>query len=92
MFPLYAPPTSPDDEWQEISVAPESTEPFAHKILVKCLQLKLELKVEPIFASLALCQRKEKGMIFFIIEITTSRMHNANYKLYFRCPKISTSI
>lgn len=66
LFPLYAPPTSPDDEWQEISVAPEPTEPFAHKILVKCLQLKLELEVEPIFASLALYDAREKKKVYIV--------------------------
>ncbi|XP_061934172.1 dedicator of cytokinesis protein 7 isoform X2 [Apis cerana] len=63
LFPLYTPPTSPDDEWQEIGIAPEPTEPFSHKILVKCLQLKLELEVEPIFASLALYDAKEKKKV-----------------------------
>lgn len=67
LFPLYAPPTSPDDEWQEISVAPEPTEPFAHKILVKCLQLKLELEVEPIFAILALYDAREKKKVYMIV-------------------------
>ena len=63
MFPLYAPPTSLDDEWQEINVAPEPAEPFAHRVLVKCLQLKLELEVEPIFACFALYDAKEKKKV-----------------------------
>lgn len=63
MFPLYAPPTSPDDEWQEINPALEPSEPFSHKILIKCLQLKLELEVEPIFASLALYDAREKKKV-----------------------------
>lgn len=41
----------------------ELAEPFAHKILVKCLQLKLELEVGPIFASLALYDAKEKKRV-----------------------------
>ena len=40
-------------------VGPPS-EPNRHKILVKCLSLKLELEIEPIFASLALYDAKEK--------------------------------
>lgn len=36
------------------------TEHMGHRILVKCLQLKLELEVEPIFASIALYDCKEK--------------------------------
>ncbi|XP_046488292.1 dedicator of cytokinesis protein 7 isoform X2 [Neodiprion pinetum] len=63
LFPLYAPPSSPDDEWQEINPALEPSEPFSHKILVKCLQLKLELEVEPIFASLALYDAREKKKV-----------------------------
>ncbi|KAL7303214.1 hypothetical protein TKK_0004415 [Trichogramma kaykai] len=60
LFSLYSLPPSADDEWQEITLPSEPTEPFAHKILVKCLQLKLDLEVEPIFASLALYDSKEK--------------------------------
>ncbi|XP_033216404.1 dedicator of cytokinesis protein 7 [Belonocnema kinseyi] len=62
-FPLYTPPASLDDEWHEINIAPEPSEPFSHKILVKCLHLKLELEVEPIFASLALYDSKEKKKV-----------------------------
>ena len=36
------------------------SEPNRHRILVKCLSLKLELEIEPIFASLALYDAKEK--------------------------------
>lgn len=35
-------------------------EHIGNRILVKCLQLKLELEVEPIFASMALYDAKEK--------------------------------
>jgi hypothetical protein len=64
LFPLYALPTSSDDEWQELTHVAEPSEPFSHKILVKCLQLKLELEVEPIFASLALYDAKEKKKVW----------------------------
>ena len=67
LFPLYALPTSADDEWQEITLASEPAEPFSHKILIKCLQLKLELEVEPIFACMALYDSKEKKKVFDII-------------------------
>ncbi|XP_014207564.1 dedicator of cytokinesis protein 7 [Copidosoma floridanum] len=63
LFSLYALPAPLDDEWQEITLATEPAEPFSHKILIKCLQLKLELEVEPIFASLALYDAKEKKKI-----------------------------
>lgn len=63
LFPLYTPPASQDDEWQEFNAAPEPSEIFSHRILVKCLQMKLELEVEPIFASLALYDAKEKKKV-----------------------------
>lgn len=39
------------------------TEHQGHRILVKCLQLKLELEVEPIFASMAIYDAKERKKI-----------------------------
>lgn len=39
------------------------TEHMGHRILVKCLQLRLELEVEPIFASMAIYDAKEKKKI-----------------------------
>ena len=39
---------------------PPPSEPNRHKVLVKCLSLKLELEIEPIFASMALYDAKEK--------------------------------
>lgn len=38
-------------------------EAIGHRILVRCLQLKLELEVEPIFASMALYDAKERKKI-----------------------------
>lgn len=72
-FPLYSPPASLDDEWHEINVALEPSESFSHKILVKCLQLKLELEVEPIFASFALYDAKEKKKVSenFYVDMNT---------------------
>ncbi|KAK0179557.1 hypothetical protein PV327_005299 [Microctonus hyperodae] len=63
LFLLYAPSTTPDDELQEINMALEPSEVFAHRIFIKCLQLKLELEVEPIFASFALYDAKEKKKV-----------------------------
>ncbi|XP_058798618.1 dedicator of cytokinesis protein 7 [Phymastichus coffea] len=63
LFPLYSLPTPSDDEWQEIMLASEPSEPFSHKIHIKCLQLKLELEVEPIFACMALYDAKEKKKV-----------------------------
>ncbi|XP_064604400.1 dedicator of cytokinesis protein 7-like isoform X2 [Liolophura sinensis] len=38
-------------------------EHFGHRILVKCLQLKLELEVEPVFATMALYDARERKKI-----------------------------
>lgn len=68
LFPLYTSPNSSDDQWQEITPAPEPSHPFSHRLLIKCLQLKLDLEVEPIFAILALYDAKEKkkvNIVFF---------------------------
>lgn len=40
--------------------AEQPVEHIGHRILVKCLQLKLELEVEPIFASMAIYDAKER--------------------------------
>lgn len=69
LFLLYAPSTTPDDELQEINMALEPSEVFAHRIFIKCLQLKLELEVEPIFASFALYDAKEKKKVFIFVLI-----------------------
>ncbi|XP_075219096.1 dedicator of cytokinesis [Lycorma delicatula] len=62
LFLLY--PQSETDEIIERRFVPDPpTEHSAHRILVKCLQLKLELEVEPIFASVALYDAKEKKKI-----------------------------
>nr|XP_018911108.1 PREDICTED: dedicator of cytokinesis protein 7 [Bemisia tabaci] len=59
LFLLY--PTQDIEDHVERRITPDLTvEQFGHRILVKCLQLKLELEVEPIFASLALYDAKEK--------------------------------
>ncbi|KAF4523421.1 hypothetical protein B566_EDAN007893 [Ephemera danica] len=39
------------------------SEHIGHRILVKCLQMKLELEVEPIFASMAIYDAKERKKI-----------------------------
>ncbi|XKL65388.1 hypothetical protein PGB90_008808 [Kerria lacca] len=60
---LLYPPIDLED-FVERRVHPEvPLEPIGHRILVKCLQLKLELEVEPIFASIALYDCKEKKKI-----------------------------
>ena len=57
-----------DDEDENESIerrlpAEIPSEHFGHRILVSCLHLKLELDIEPIFASVALYDAKEKRKI-----------------------------
>ncbi|KAK7862685.1 hypothetical protein R5R35_000927 [Gryllus longicercus] len=59
LFSLY--PMQDEEEIIERRIPAEiPSENMGHRILVKCLQLKLDLEVEPIFASLALYDAKEK--------------------------------
>ena len=59
MFTLY--PDSDSEETVERRLPAEMPmEHIGHRILVKCLQLKLELEVEPIFASMAIYDAKER--------------------------------
>ncbi|KAJ9574920.1 hypothetical protein L9F63_007939, partial [Diploptera punctata] len=59
LFSLY-PPQDEDDVIEKRIPAEVPTEHIVHRILVKCIQLKLDLEVEPIFASMALYDAKEK--------------------------------
>lgn len=59
LFNLYQ-ETDIDDVIERRLPAELPMEPMGHRILVKCLQLKLELEVEPIFASIALYDAKER--------------------------------
>ncbi|XP_074640781.1 dedicator of cytokinesis protein 7-like [Tubulanus polymorphus] len=62
LFPLF--PPQDEEEWVERRVMGEvPREHFGHRVLIKCLQLKLELEIEPIFASMALYDAKEKKKI-----------------------------
>ncbi|KAK8766565.1 hypothetical protein V5799_006661 [Amblyomma americanum] len=62
LFELY-----PQQEEEEIIERRMPSEPprehMAHRILVRCLALKLELEVEPIFGSMAIYDAKEKKKV-----------------------------
>lgn len=59
LFTLY--PESDSEDYVERRLPAELPEEhIGHRILVKCLQLKLELEVEPIFASMAIYDAKER--------------------------------
>ncbi|RZF36641.1 hypothetical protein LSTR_LSTR012320 [Laodelphax striatellus] len=62
LFALFPPPES-DDPVERRLIPEVPTEPVGHRILVKLLQLKLELEVEPIFACIALYDAKEKKKV-----------------------------
>ncbi|XP_059491152.1 dedicator of cytokinesis protein 7 isoform X2 [Neocloeon triangulifer] len=62
LFLLY--PSQDEEEIVERRIPAEMpSDHLGHRILVKCLQLKLELEVEPIFASMALYDAKEKKKV-----------------------------
>ncbi|KAI0241313.1 Dedicator of cytokinesis protein 7 [Lamellibrachia satsuma] len=62
IFCLY--PPQPDEEMLEKRAPAQMPAPhIAHRILVKCLELRLELDIEPIFASMALYDAKERKKI-----------------------------
>lgn len=50
----------PEDVIERRLPAEMPVEHMGHRIIVKCLQLKLELEVEPIFASMAIYDAKER--------------------------------
>ncbi|XP_059178065.1 dedicator of cytokinesis protein 7-like isoform X2 [Physella acuta] len=62
IFSLY--PPQDEEEVVERRSPPEvPKEHFGHRILVKCLQLNLEMDVEPIFVSMALYDSRERKKI-----------------------------
>ncbi|KAK3089282.1 hypothetical protein FSP39_002319 [Pinctada imbricata] len=62
LFSLF-PGEDEDDLIERRTPAPVPSEHFGHRILVKCLQFKLELEFEPLFATMALYDAKEKKKI-----------------------------
>ncbi|XP_052775389.1 dedicator of cytokinesis protein 7-like isoform X2 [Mya arenaria] len=62
LFSLY-PQQEEEEQIEKRAFVMAPTEHFGHRIIVKCLQLKLELEVEPIFASMALYDAKERKKI-----------------------------
>ncbi|KAL1374744.1 hypothetical protein pipiens_004834 [Culex pipiens pipiens] len=62
LFSLY-PEADPEDAVEKRLPAEIPMEHLGNRIHVKCLQLKLELEVEPIFASMAIYDAKERKKI-----------------------------
>ncbi|XP_075688857.1 dedicator of cytokinesis protein 7 isoform X11 [Rhinoderma darwinii] len=62
IFALH-PAQDEDEPIERLSVPEVPKEHFGQRLLVKCLTLKFEIEIEPIFASLALYDAKEKKKI-----------------------------
>ncbi|XP_068095455.1 dedicator of cytokinesis protein 7 isoform X16 [Hyperolius riggenbachi] len=62
VFALH-PAQDEDEPIERLSVPDVPKEHFGQRLLVKCLTLKFEIEIEPIFASLALYDAKEKKKI-----------------------------
>ncbi|XP_071985079.1 dedicator of cytokinesis protein 7 isoform X15 [Engystomops pustulosus] len=62
VFALH-PAQDEDEPIERLSVPDVPKEHFGQRLLVKCLSLKFEIEIEPIFASLALYDAKEKKKI-----------------------------
>lgn len=62
LFPLYS-DIDVEDAIERRIPAEMPGEHIGHRIMIKCLQLKLELEVEPIFASMAIYDAKERKKI-----------------------------
>ncbi|GAB1288661.1 Dedicator of cytokinesis protein 7 [Apodemus speciosus] len=75
---LFALHPSPDEEEpiERLSVPEVPKEHFGQRLLVKCLSLKFEIEIEPIFASLALYDVKEKKKISenFYFDLNSEQM------------------
>ncbi|KAM9746054.1 dedicator of cytokinesis protein 7 isoform 1-T1 [Menidia menidia] len=72
---LYAPPDE-DEAVERCSVPEVPKEHCGQRIMVKCLSLKFEIEIEPIFGSLALYDVKEKKKISenFYFDLNTDQM------------------
>uniref|UniRef100_A0A670ZWZ7 Dedicator of cytokinesis protein 7 n=1 Tax=Pseudonaja textilis TaxID=8673 RepID=A0A670ZWZ7_PSETE len=75
---LFALHPAPDEEEpiERLSIPEIPKEHFGQRLLVKCLSLKFEIEIEPIFASLALYDVKEKKKISenFYFDLNSEQM------------------
>ncbi|XP_063962450.1 dedicator of cytokinesis protein 7-like isoform X1 [Lytechinus pictus] len=62
IFSFYPPPDE-NDAIERKTLPPIPSEHFGYRLLIKCLQLKLEPDFEPIFATMALYDAREKKKI-----------------------------
>ncbi|XP_048395891.1 dedicator of cytokinesis protein 7 isoform X4 [Stegostoma tigrinum] len=75
LFALYPAPDE-DDTIERHSIPEVPREHFGQRLLVKCLSLKFEIEIEPIFASLALYDVREKKKISenFFFDLNSEQM------------------
>ncbi|XP_041134364.1 dedicator of cytokinesis protein 7 isoform X3 [Polyodon spathula] len=75
LFALH-PALEEDDPIERHSIPDVPKEHFGQRLLVKCLSLKFEIEIEPIFASLALYDVKEKKKISenFFFDLNSEQM------------------
>lgn len=90
LFSLY-PEGDPEDVIERRLPAEIPMEHIGHRILVKCTQLRLELEVEPIFASMAIYDAKEKKKISenFYFDMNSDSLKRM-LSSHVRCSDVST--
>eukprot|EP00079_Xenopus_tropicalis_P015856 XP_004913997.1 PREDICTED: dedicator of cytokinesis protein 7 isoform X10 [Xenopus tropicalis] len=90
LFALH-PDQDEDEPIERLSVPEVPKEHFGQRLLVKCLSLKFEIEIEPIFASLALYDVKEKKKISenFYFDLNSEQIKGM-LRPYVSSPAIST--
>ncbi|XP_041446320.1 dedicator of cytokinesis protein 7 isoform X1 [Xenopus laevis] len=90
LFALH-PAQDEDEPIERLSVPEVPKEHFGQRLLVKCLSLKFEIEIEPIFASLALYDIKEKKKISenFYFDLNSEQVKGM-LRPYVSSPAIST--
>ncbi|XP_058891186.1 dedicator of cytokinesis protein 7 isoform X2 [Acipenser ruthenus] len=90
LFALH-PALEEDEPIERHSIPDVPKEHFGQRLLVKCLSLKFEIEIEPIFASLALYDVKEKKKISenFFFDLNSEQMKSM-LRPHVQCAAIST--
>lgn len=90
LFSLY-PEIEAEEAIERRLQAELPVEHIGHRILVKCLQLRLELEVEPIFASMAIYDAKERQKVSenFYFDMNSDSL-KLMLSTHVRCADVST--
>ncbi|KAG8437108.1 hypothetical protein GDO86_007980 [Hymenochirus boettgeri] len=91
LFALHPADPAEEEPIERLSVPDVPKEHFGQRLLVKCLSLKFEIEIEPIFASLALYDVKEKKKISenFYFDLNSEQIKGM-LRPYITSPAIST--